>query len=140
MEDLNKLAQQLLEQGKLIHLGTNDDGGTWVSPLIYIHDDRMNVYWLSMPHVRHSKALEATPAAAASIMVETPDHKAAGLQISGTVELADHDETIAKNYLAKYHLPDDHIDNDHRWYKLSPTFIDVIYEPLFGWAKKKIEF
>ncbi|QQG50273.1 MAG: pyridoxamine 5'-phosphate oxidase family protein [Candidatus Berkelbacteria bacterium] len=140
MEDLKKLAQQLLEQGRLIHLGTNDDGGVWVSPLIYIHDEAMNIYWLSMPVVRHSRAVDLAPQAAAAIMVDTPDHKAAGLQIAGTVTVVNQDEQLAKNYLAKYHLPDDHIDDNHKWYKLSPKFIDIIYEPLFGWKKQKIEF
>lgn len=138
MEELKKLAQDILRQGSAISLGIVDAGGPWVSNLIYIEDEAMNIFWTSDPEVRHSKALKNSSSAAASIMINTPDHKTVGLQIAGTAAESPITDELKGKYCAKFHMQSADRPG-HVWYKLTPKFLDIIDEPLFGWNKKKLE-
>lgn len=40
---------------------------TWVADVIYVHDDDVNVYWMSDPHVWHSEAIAKDPRVAWTI-------------------------------------------------------------------------
>ena len=51
------LIKEILEKCYLMSLATLDDGGVWVSDVIFVHDEDLNIYWISDPDVRHSKAI-----------------------------------------------------------------------------------
>ena len=46
--ELKQLIQEVLEKGYLMSLATLDDGGVWVADVIYIHDDDLNIFWMSL--------------------------------------------------------------------------------------------
>ena len=145
MKDLKKLAQSILDQGYLMSLGTLDDGGVWVSDVIYVHDDNFNIYWMSDPEVRHSEAILKNNKVAATITISnTLGEKNVGLQIEGRAEkIEGNDFGIATLYYTKRKKPipnenDDILQGDS-WYRLTPTKIEIIYEPEFGFEKKKLE-
>lgn len=83
---VKKRILEVLESGYLISLGTVDDGGVWVSELIYVYDDDLNIYWMSKPISRHSDAIQKNSGVAGTITVSNsisdPD---LGLQIAGEV-------------------------------------------------------
>ena len=56
--DIKARILEVLEKGYLISLATHDDGGLWVADVVYTFDDDLNIYWMSYPTVRHSKAIE----------------------------------------------------------------------------------
>lgn len=41
---IKNLIKEVLDQGYLMSLATVDDGGVWVSDVIYIYDDNFNIY------------------------------------------------------------------------------------------------
>ena len=51
--DIKRLIKEVLEKGYLMSLGTVDEGGVWVSDVIYVFDDEFNLYWISDPDTRH---------------------------------------------------------------------------------------
>ena len=55
-----ELAREILEDGFLMSLGTIDEGGVWVADIIFVPEE-WELYWVSMPDARHSKALERNP-------------------------------------------------------------------------------
>ena len=67
--ELVELAKSILDKGYLMSLGVTDESGVWVCDVIYVHDDAMNVYWVSDPEVRHSQAIHKNGQVAATITV-----------------------------------------------------------------------
>lgn len=120
-------------------LATVDEGGPWVSDLIYVFDDALNIYWLSLPDTRHSKALLDNPKVAATITISTRSKEPnEALQIAGTAEKIEGDILeMATKHLAKRNYPPPEregqiLEKGRSWYKLTPTKIRLIYEPTFG--------
>ncbi len=142
--DLKKLIQEVLEQGYLMSLGIVDSGGVWVADVIYIFDDDFNIYWMSDPEVRHSKAVLINNQAAGTITVSWEKDQELGLQFSGQVEKIDGPRyDLAVKHYAKRNKPEpkeeeDVLDGDS-WYVLKPSKIELINGKLFGFEKQKFE-
>jgi uncharacterized protein YhbP (UPF0306 family) len=141
---LKNLILEVLEKGYLMSLGTVDSGGAWVADVIYIHDDDLNIYWMSDPDVRHSKAVFENPRVAATITVNLPEEDNLGIQVAGTAEKIDGARfDLAKKHFAKRRKPEpreaDDVLQGHSWYRLRPEKIELINEALFGFNKKIYE-
>ena len=134
-----------LSKGHLMSLATLDDGGLWVADVIYIYDDNLNIYWMSYPNVRHSKAIEKNGQVAGSITVTCYGEKPElGIQFSGKAEKINelkHD--VVARFCAKNGDPEPEEGEDvlggHSWYILRPSKIDLNDTENFGWDKKNIE-
>jgi uncharacterized protein YhbP (UPF0306 family) len=144
--DLKKIARDILERGHLMSLATRDEGGLWVADVVYIYDDAFNIYWMSDPEVRHSKALLLNPQVAGSITISNKSKEPTlSLQFSGVAEKIEGPRfDLATKHLAKRGHPppeetDDVLEGDS-WYVAKPEFIDLNSEELFGFNnKQKIE-
>ena len=126
-------------------LGTLDGGGVWVSDVIYIHDDAFNLYWLSDSETRHSRAIQGNAKIAATITVSNnPGEENVGLQIEGIAErLEGNNLALATQHRLKRKknpsTRDGEVEEGESWYRLRPTKIEIIYEPLFGFDKKALQ-
>ncbi|MEK6963665.1 MAG: pyridoxamine 5'-phosphate oxidase family protein [Nanoarchaeota archaeon] len=142
MDDVKKWVKEVLEKGYVISLGTTDEGGIWVTDLVYTHDEEFNIYWFSYETPRHSVALTKNPKVAGTITLSAntkdPD---IGLQIEGMAEkVEDKENKIALNYNAKKGRNTPWLLQEGQcWYRLKPKKIELIYEPLFGFEKKTLE-
>src|SRR3989344_7113140 len=104
--DIKQLIKEVLDQGYLMSLATTDDGGVWVADVIYIFDDDLNIYWMSDPDVRHSKAILKNPKIAGTITVNNPKENNLGIQFEGVtekIEGARHDLAL-KHFLKRKKL------------------------------------
>lgn len=144
-ENLKDLAQSILEKGHLMSLAIADDGGLWVSDVIYVFDDDWNLYWLSEVATRHSKAILKNNNVAATITISNKSKEPnEGLQIAGIAEKIEGDIlAMAIKHRLKRGRPapakeGEILDPGESWYRLRPTKIELIYEPLFGFSKKVI--
>jgi uncharacterized protein YhbP (UPF0306 family) len=143
--DIKKRIQEVLNRGYLMSLGVHDDGGVWVSDVIYVHDDEMNIYWMSDPEVRHSKAIIKSSQAAGSITVTSYGEKPElGIQFYGRAEKIEgqrHD--LATQHLSKRGKPAPQEGTDllqgDSWYVLHPSKIDLIDAEHFGWEKRNLK-
>lgn len=144
---LRQLVRHILETGYLMSLATVDAAGPWVADVIYVYDQDYRLYWLSHLDTRHSQAIRANGAVAASITLSNVAGKPnIGLQLAGTAqELAGDNLDWATQHLQKrrkatrpYQLGDI-IKPKHAWYGLAPDYFDVIYEPEFGLVKQRLE-
>jgi len=143
-EKLEKIIREILPKGHLMSLATVDDSGPWVSDVIYVYDGALNLYWISDPETRHSKALLQNPSVALTITVSNRSKEPnEGLQIAGTAE-----KLVGKQYeLAKLHwlkrgkeppLEDSDYLEGELWYKITPKLIDIISEPLWDFNKQSL--
>jgi uncharacterized protein len=99
-----------LSQQSTLALATVDDTGRpQIAPVFYVHDDALNLYWLSSPTSRHSINLAAWDVAAATIYPVIWEWEAIrGLQIDGSaqvVEAVERRKTILEAYRRKFTLP-----------------------------------
>jgi uncharacterized protein YhbP (UPF0306 family) len=142
--DLRARAKEVLDNTHIMSLATMDDGGVWVSDVLFIYDNDFNIYWMSDPDVRHSKALVKDPRVAGTITFSTQSKVPSFcLQFSGTAQKIDGPRyDLACKHLAKRSHPkpeeaDDVLQGDS-WYILTPNKIELIDEENFGFEKQKI--
>lgn len=145
MNEIKEIIREVLNKGYLMSLGVYD-GGVWVSDVIYVHTDNLEIYWLSETKSRHSQTILKNPQVAATITVSNnPGEKNIGLQIEGRAEKIEGDILeIAVKHRLKRKRPapkklGEILGEGESWYKLNPTTIELIYEPKFGFEKRKIE-
>lgn len=139
--DITNLIQEVLEKGYLMSLATLDDGGVWVSDVIYIFDDEFNIYWMSKPDRRHSEAIIKNPKVAGTITASAQGENNLGIQFEGLAKKVDgnrHD--LALKHFAKRKKPapkeGEDILHGSLWYVVKPNKIELIYEKLFGFGKQ----
>ena len=142
--DIRSLVKEVLEKGYLMSLGTADGGGVWVADVIYIFDDAFNIYWMSDPAVRHSKAiLENNKVAGTITVVDRGDEL--GVQFHGTAEKIEGPRyDLAKKHYAKRGKlepkeSDDVLEGDS-WYMIKLASIELIHKKLFGFNKQVLKF
>lgn len=143
-QDLRQLIQEVLEQGYLMSLATADSGGVWVSDVIYVYDEDLNIYWMSDTEIRHSRAVVENNRAAGTITVSGIGEDNLGIQFEGEVEKIDgprHD--LAVKHFVKRNKPEPDEDEDilqgDSWYVLRPRKIQLTHERLFGFDKQTHE-
>lgn len=142
--DTRLLIKEVLDKGYLMSLGTHDNGGVWVADIIYIHDDDLNIYWMSDSEARHSKAIKLTSAAAGTITVSGPGEDNLGIQFKGVAEKIDGPRyDLAVKHFTKRNksVPNENEDvlKGDSWYVLKPKIFELIHEKHFGFEKQKLE-
>lgn len=127
-------------------LGTMDENGPWVSDVIFVHDDKFNIYWISERKTRHSQAIEKNPKVAGTITISnSKGQDNVGLQFEGIAEKVDGDIIeVARLHRKKRGKPEPEqagkiLDEGEAWYCLRPKKIELIYEPLFEFDKKVLD-
>src|SRR3989338_3685648 len=141
-KDIKKLIKEVLDKGYLMSLATVGEGGVWVCDVIYIHDEEFNIYWMSDPEVRHSKAILENNNVAGTITVSLKKEYNLGLQFDGVAEKIEGPRfDLAKKHFLKRDktIPkeDEDILEGDSWYVLKPKNIELINEKLFGFKKIK---
>jgi uncharacterized protein YhbP (UPF0306 family) len=145
MTDIKGLIRDVLERGDFVSLAILDQEGIWVFDVLYVYDDDLNLYWLSEPEVRHSRAILIHPKVAGTITVSGRGEDNFGIQFEGRGGKIDGPRfDLAKKKSAKCNKPapkegDDFLQGDS-WYILKPTRIDLICEKLFRYEKQRIDF
>lgn len=125
-------------------LATIDDGGIWAADVIYVFDDDFNIYWISDPEARHSKAILKNPKVAGTITVSGAGEDNLGIQFEGTAQKIEGERyDLARKHYAKRNKPapsenEDVLERDS-WYILKPAKIELICERLFGFDKQKYD-
>jgi uncharacterized protein YhbP (UPF0306 family) len=92
-----------LESHSTMALATSGANGyPQVTPLFFVADDRLHLYWLSSPGSRHSLNVAERPRAAATVYPDVWDWKAIrGVQVEGLVSII-HDSEVRTPILARY--------------------------------------
>jgi uncharacterized protein YhbP (UPF0306 family) len=108
--NLRETIRAFIEAHSTLALATvNADGQPEIAPLFYVSDDRLNLYWLSATHVRHSTNLKTHPRVAATIYPAVWEWKdIIGAQIEGEAGAITDErirEQIMRRYLRKFKLP-----------------------------------
>src|SRR3989338_10388225 len=148
MDAIKKLIEEILSKGYEMSLATTDEGGIWVSDVVYVYDTSFNIYWRWKVRKRHSKAIEKDSQVSATITTSVHGGKNEGLQIDGEAQKVKGSVEMFVSHLHKRYgeIPHTmHIDENNKltdpeisWYKLKPTKIELIYEKYYGFDKQVI--
>lgn len=142
---IKNFAKKVLEDGFVLSLGTQDRDGVWVADLIYVHDQDLNLYWISMPEARHSRALGQNKMVACTITASHYTNQERALQVEGVAEKIDGPMfELEKKLETKRGLPvpqkaGEILEKGHVWYKLIPTKIYLIHSVPFGYERQNVE-
>ena len=144
--DLLWLTKRTLERGYLMSLAVNDADGIWVADVIYIHDDDLNIYWMSRTNRRHSQAIDGGSDRVAATITVThgPQDPDEGLQISGRgKQLTEPPLDLLKTWMAKKRKQDQYdaaqiVLDEHVWYQLIPDKIELINQEQFGYDRQTV--
>lgn len=121
-----------LEGHDVLTLATVDEVGPWATPLFYVSDDALDLFFLSDPTTRHCQAIARNPKVSAAIHGEfTAWTDIRGLQLEGRAHPVDDeqaDERIFARYTAKFPfaLPLISLDGPHRFYRIRPRWLRLI--------------
>lgn len=86
MTKQTQVAAFLKSQSTLSLASVSGDGTPQVTPLFYLADDQLRLYWLSSATCRHSRNLKRRPEAAVSVYSPTEEwQEIRGVQMQGTV-------------------------------------------------------
>ncbi len=102
MDRLQQIAALLKSESTLVLATTDDAGHSRSTPLFYICDDELALYWFSSSSSGHSKDLKREAQAAAAVFRPTSEwRKICGVQMRGRVEVAK-DRALRKTITAAY--------------------------------------
>ena len=146
--DLSKLIDEILRDSREMVLATSVNNIPWTCVLVFGHDDKYNLYWMSQEDTRHSKEIVKNPRVAAVVNKQPTGENAKGLQIGGNAYKLETEKEIgaAREFFAKrggdLPLPEtpqeaEPISPGSSWYILKPEKIYVYYGPLFGYERKE---
>ena len=145
-ESLKALVCDVLNRGYVMSLGVSDEDGPWVADVLFLHDDDLNIYWVSSRYTKHSTAIGQSAPVAASITASDGSNGApeAALQISGIAErIAGPLPEMGARHRTKRgkRVPppgEDFIEPHESWYRLKPQRIELIYAEKFGRDRHRV--
>ena len=142
--ELLAFTREALSASYLMSLGVSDEQGPWVADVIFVHDDECNIYWMSTPDRRHSIVIAVNSQVAAAMAATTgPDMPDLGVQMSGIAEMIGAvPREVVLRYFRKRNKPEPAADfvvlEEHQWYILRSTRIELINESLFGYDRMRV--
>lgn len=85
--NLRKLIDDYLKMATLMQVATANNNQPWACSVYFAHDDKLNLYWISLPIWRHSQELRANKKVAGTIVLpHTLGDKVRGLQFQGVAK------------------------------------------------------
>lgn len=147
MVDIRERIKEVLAKTHLMSLGVVDAQGPWVADVVFIYDDDMNIYWMSDPEARHSKAILKNNRVAGSITHSTQSKEPNfGIQFEGVAEQLEGVQfQLLIKHLAKRKHPQPDLSQAAKildgdmWYKVTPTLIGLIDEENFGYDRQMLK-
>ncbi len=139
---------EVLDGSKLIFLGTCDNNKSWVTPLIFVHDEDLNIFWQSNPKVLHSKNIEKNGEASGSVILNdgfVGNGKELAIQLEGIVEILHEDSDVLsrklfekKNTNGQIYSGKSELWPGNCWYKLTPNKIYLTDQENFGYERQEL--
>jgi uncharacterized protein YhbP (UPF0306 family) len=146
MEPL-ELVRDYLSKGRIMQIATTDGDQPWICSVYYVEDDKLNLYWLSLPTRRHSQQIAKNNKVAISIAIKA-DQPVIGIQAEGVAEVVERKTTVAKmmlKYVARFAVGGRFYDNlkkgknQHVMYRFVPRTMVLFDEVTFpGDGRKEI--
>lgn len=70
-------------------VATIDEKGVWVNPVYFACDENFNLYFISMPHVRHMQNISNNPRVSVAVYKTEQKGDVIGIQLEGAAYILD---------------------------------------------------
>lgn len=147
-QEIRNLIEQYLSQRYMMQLATLRDGKPWSCIVYYVADDRLNLYWASLPSRRHSQEIADYAQCAVSVPVQhQKDQKVVGIQAEGTAEIVEDPskiKPIAQKYSSAFSMNDRWVEDfsnlktKHRLYRFEPKQYVIFDEENFAGQPRQV--
>lgn len=137
--ELTDLIKTYLQQARLMQVATAKDNQPWACSVYFAYDDKLNLYWISLPSTRHSEEIQNNEKVAGTIVLpHTPGDEVRGLQFEGVAkELTTGEEFhhALDTYAARMEMKDERKKtiaegkDGHNLYMIKPTLF-VLFDTL----------
>ncbi|MBI3626673.1 pyridoxamine 5'-phosphate oxidase family protein [Candidatus Uhrbacteria bacterium] len=110
----SKYIKEALDRTEFMALGTFGADGSWVCPVQFSYDEKMSLYFKSIPVSRHMKNISANPQVSVAIYstVRLPNDEVVGIQLKGSAQILMSEAEVEQ--AAKYHYGRSEPHIDHR--------------------------
>lgn len=147
MDEIRQTIDEVLEKAPVLSLATSLDDQPWIAVLLFVHDEDLNLYWLSHDDTRHSRELVHNSRCAISVTIIDEACRGKSLQISGRAQIvidmaekqAVHDKYHQRHHEPKHRTREDAQAEMEKFtlYKFTPTTIKVINEVDWGHERRE---
>lgn len=126
---VESLIKMYLKEARFMQIATVFGNQPWSCTVYYASDERMHLYWISVPSTRHSIEISLNPNVAVSIPVKFDNLTVIGIQLLGHAALVEESLQIKKGvtlYSDKFNRGDDWLNNflqgknEHSLYHIVP--------------------
>lgn len=143
--DWKKHLSECMQSTDYCCIATVDRKGVWTNPVYFAWDKNFNLYFISMPHVRHMQNIAENPRVAVAIYKTEQEGDVIGIQIEGEAYILKDQEEKQKAHQIYYgrvgslkqNKP--FIDNPH-WLcvKITPENIYYFNSKVFGEERQQV--
>lgn len=150
--DWNARVKKALDRTEFMAISTVGEIGSWTNPVQFGYDEKLNLYFKSMPHSRHMQYLVADPRVSVAIFKTErfDDREVLGLQLKGeAVILSDREgvEEACRHYYGRdprkldYRTKiDEHLgESEWNFVKITPDEAWCFDSREFGEERKQID-
>jgi nitroimidazol reductase NimA-like FMN-containing flavoprotein (pyridoxamine 5'-phosphate oxidase superfamily) len=94
--DWNQKVKEALDRTEFMAMSTVGEDGSWTNPVQFGYDEKLNLYFKSMPHSRHMEYLAKDPRISVAIFKTErfPDREVLGLQLAGMAQILTERENV----------------------------------------------
>lgn len=133
---VKKLIKTYLKTGRLMSVATVTGHQPWSFNAYYVSDEKLNIYWISPLHTRHSKDIKKNKKVAGTIPIKFKNITVVGLQFEGDAMLIENTSEIKRAirlYTDKHERGEDWYKdflagkNIHKLYRIAPRLF-VLYD------------
>lgn len=141
-KNLRVLIEDYLKRATLMQVATAKNNQPWACSVYFAYDDKLNLYWISLPTWRHSQELRANKKVAGTIVLpHNPGDKVRGLQFQGVArELHQKNEVkyTLTYYAKRFHMSQKRVKaiieglvDGHLCYRIMPSLFVLFDEVNF---------
>lgn len=143
--DWKKHLIDCLESTNYCSIATVDKTGVWVNPVYFAWDKDFNLYFISMPHVRHMQNITDSSKVAVAIYKTEQHGEVIGIQIEGQAEILQSEQDKKTAYSVYYTRvgsldQNDSFKDDPNWLfvKITPKKIYYFDSAVFGEERQTV--
>ena|SRR5581483_1466360 len=142
-----QIIKQYLAKGYTMQLSTSVDNQPWSCSVYYVFDDKLNLYWASLPSRRHSQEIEINSKVSAAIVIKQ-SQKVIGVQVQGKAKMLEDKNMLLKSatlYSDKFDRSSQWVEDiannrtAHRLYVLVPELY-VVFDETKALANPRSEY
>lgn len=134
--DWRKYLLECMRSTNYCCITTVDEKGVWASPVYFAWDEQFNLYFISMPHVRHMQNISKNPKVAVAIYKTEQKGDVLGIQLEGKAYIVENDDEKKKAHKIYYGRVGSLAQNEFAMHDPKWLFVKITPEQIYYFDSK----